>query len=326
MRSASLSALDSGGTTDGHPSVAVIMPNHWRTGETLAAIDSVRRQDYPGKVLIYLVYQPRANVESLLRDLPPGVHALPLSPSFEVNPIAARRNVGLAAGTEDLVAFMDDDDLWHPGKLSAQIEALRSHRTAVAVCTAFDAFETTPAWTDSREPARVVQRSEVLTARTIATSSMVVRRDAIPDLRFDDRPNWTAVEDFDLWIRLERKGPILFVPRTLTGIRVAAGSPSRANRALVHARGLDVLAAHAHDQRRALLIPAADRVMRVALSDGTFDRPVETTVMTALDGRLFGRADPLVASAVRLARRSRRVAPAVRAVRRRIRSRLGKPS
>ena len=39
--------------------------------------------------------------------------------------LAGARNTGILDATGDLVAFCDDDDEWLPGKLAAQVEALR---------------------------------------------------------------------------------------------------------------------------------------------------------------------------------------------------------
>ncbi len=38
--------------------------------------------------------------------------------------VALARNVGLAAASAEWIAFCDDDDLWAPGKLAAQLRAV----------------------------------------------------------------------------------------------------------------------------------------------------------------------------------------------------------
>ena len=56
--------------------------------------------------------------------LGPGVTGIPSSDEDGRNPITVKRNLGLRASNEDLVAFLDDDDLWHPRKLRAQVAAM----------------------------------------------------------------------------------------------------------------------------------------------------------------------------------------------------------
>ena len=48
-----------------------------------------------------------------------------------------RRNRAIDASDEDLVAFLDDDDVWHPAKLSMQVRALRDHPEAIACGTGY---------------------------------------------------------------------------------------------------------------------------------------------------------------------------------------------
>ena len=50
--------------------------------------------------------------------------------------LAGARNSGVLALTTDLVAFCDDDDVWLPGKVLAQVERLESRPNAVFCTTA----------------------------------------------------------------------------------------------------------------------------------------------------------------------------------------------
>src|SRR4051794_11272015 len=55
---------------------------------------------------------------------------------------AAARNAGLAATTGELVAFLDDDDEWLPGKLERQVAALEAAGPdAVMVACGFEAWD-----------------------------------------------------------------------------------------------------------------------------------------------------------------------------------------
>jgi GT2 family glycosyltransferase len=65
-------------------------------------------------------------------------------------------------------------------------------------------------------------------ANTIPCSSVLVRRSVVTALGgFDEDPNLNAVEDFDLWLRVSRAGPIGFIPRIHGFYRVHATGISR---------------------------------------------------------------------------------------------------
>ena len=51
--------------------------------------------------------------------------------------VSAARNTGLAAARNDLIAFIDDDDEWHPRKLSIQRRLLERHSDAAACFSNF---------------------------------------------------------------------------------------------------------------------------------------------------------------------------------------------
>jgi glycosyltransferase involved in cell wall biosynthesis len=46
--------------------------------------------------------------------------------------VATARNLGMERASNDLIAFLDDDDEWHPAKLAVQIALLAEHPEAVA--------------------------------------------------------------------------------------------------------------------------------------------------------------------------------------------------
>ena len=98
------------------PSVAVVVPNHSRITELEEAIESIEAQDYPGRIHVYLVYRPRPEIEPVLARLGPAVTAIRSVDEIGRNSLATKRNLAITASTEDLIAFIDDDDLWHPQK------------------------------------------------------------------------------------------------------------------------------------------------------------------------------------------------------------------
>ena len=131
------------------PLVSIILPTFNRSAWTLEAIESVRRQTYPGweavvvddgstddtLVLLEQIAQTERRLKVLARDrLPKGAPTC--------------RNVGLHAARGECVIYLDSDDLLAPHCLAGRVEALARHPGADFVVFPMLRFAETPG--DSR--------------------------------------------------------------------------------------------------------------------------------------------------------------------------------
>ena len=207
------------------PSVGVIVPNHDRLKELVEAVGSVCGQIYTGRVQIYVVYRPRPEFEPFQGCFSDSVRLVPSTDESGRNSIAVKRNLGLAETTEDLVAFLDDDDLWHPEKLAVQVEVFLKEEGLAAVGTRALYFDRTRIWRLSLSRRRRIRsRHRVVSGRSFGTSSILVDGPLARRLRFDERPEWLALEDYDFKIRLSENGEMCEVADRLTAYRY--GTPS----------------------------------------------------------------------------------------------------
>jgi GT2 family glycosyltransferase len=133
---------------------------------------------------------------------------------------AVPRNRALAAAAGEFVAFIDADDLWTARKLEDQVRVMDGHRSLVLVYSILRCFGPGVkilAWPFGLKPMPYFAATDARTletGNTVALSSVMVRRDVVQALGgFDEDPNLTAVEDYDLWVRMSRSGAIGFVPR-----------------------------------------------------------------------------------------------------------------
>ncbi|MFP4226925.1 MAG: glycosyltransferase family 2 protein, partial [Desulfobacterales bacterium] len=99
------------------PLVSVIIPTLNRAWAVGKAIDSVLFQDYPNFELILVDDGSRDQTRSLLSAYQSRIIYI-----HQPNQgVSAARNRGIAAASGDLIAFLDSDDYWLPGKLSEQV-------------------------------------------------------------------------------------------------------------------------------------------------------------------------------------------------------------
>jgi glycosyltransferase involved in cell wall biosynthesis len=150
--------------------------------------------------------------------------------------VAAARNAGLEAVATEWVAFVDDDDVWAPGKLAAQLEALAASPECEWSCTGAVVVDGTLGIVGAEAvpgAGGLVERLLTYNAIPGGGSSVVTRTDAARALGGFD-PKLRVVADWDLWIRLAQRSPLAVVNRPLVGYLRHADSMSRQLEELRH--------------------------------------------------------------------------------------------
>jgi glycosyltransferase involved in cell wall biosynthesis len=143
--------------------------------------------------------------------------------------VSGARNSGIAAATGRWIAFLDDDDLWAPGKLSAQLAAAEEAGADWAYCgeVAVDEELRVLGGTPPPPPEAVVAELRRYNAVPAGASNVTVRRDVLDTVGGFDAALRTS-EDWDLWLRLAATGLPAWVPRPLVALRKHDRMASRA--------------------------------------------------------------------------------------------------
>lgn len=141
--------------------------------------------------------------------------------------IAAARNLGVAHATGEWVAFLDDDDVWHPERIEEQLRALDARPDAVA-CGAGGWYMDGAGQRFGEDwwqhPA---SRRDLLAGREPLPriTTLTIRRTAYLDVGGCDS-DMEPAEDNDLVLRLVAAGEVATVPRPLVGYRRHGGNIS----------------------------------------------------------------------------------------------------
>ena len=165
---------------------------------------------------------------------------------------AAARNTGLALARAELVAFVDSDDRWLPGKLPRQVERLRRGAAVGVVTTDYRTIDVAGVAFDMPQgavPAPPVVTGDVfehllLVGNFAPTLTILARKSAIEAENGFDTTLPTS-EDYDLWLRLARRWRFEHVPAVLAEYRIRPGSLIRADPARTYESTRNVVRRHA---------------------------------------------------------------------------------
>ncbi|GAA1799185.1 glycosyltransferase family 2 protein [Agromyces neolithicus] len=182
---------------------------------------------------------------------------------------SAARNRGIRESRGDLVAFLDADDVWYPGKLAAQLAVMRPE---VGLCSCdFNVIEASGKRDGWGGPGGNYQ--QLLRGNSIHTSVAIARRSVLLDVGCFDE-DLTHSEEWGTWLDISRRSELEHVPGVFVGYRLHDRNASRdyrrmwrgAMRVLWRHRGLDALpgvrrvgqiyGAQAFDAYRATKVPS----------------------------------------------------------------------
>ncbi|GAA5160681.1 glycosyltransferase [Viridibacterium curvum] len=151
--------------------------------------------------------------------------------------VSASRNLAVREARGDLIAFLDADDVWLPGKLAAQLKAFEDRPDAGVVFGRFEKWFADSAgnfkpWREfgavpddaGIEPERSGWLfGKLMMGLLVGMNTAVVRRDLLlASGGFDEKRK--IGEDYELWLRLSRETPMLSIRNVVALYRMRAGS------------------------------------------------------------------------------------------------------
>ena len=189
------------------PRVTVVIPTYNRRDLVHEAIASVTAQSYPDCEVIVVDDGSNDGTGEVVRRFG-GVRYV-----YQSNcGVSAARNVGVACGRGELIAFLDSDDLWQPDKLAHQV-ALFEQYPDVQICQTDEIWvrngvRVNPHHKHRKTGGDIFARS--LELCLVSPSAVMMRRALFARLGgFDEA--LPACEEYDLWLRITARLPVHFI-------------------------------------------------------------------------------------------------------------------
>ncbi|MFY9514094.1 MAG: glycosyltransferase family 2 protein [Rubrivivax sp.] len=216
--------------------VSVVIPVYNCEAYVAEAVQSVLAQDHPRIEILAIDDGSKDGSVAALRRFGDALRVIEVPNGGP----ARARNLGMDEARGDYIAFLDADDIWLPGKISAQVAHMEAHAGVGACYTGWHVwaadddgrfvrpdFANRPITTRERVPersgwiyGRLLFDCELLTTTVMLRASVAHRVG-----RFE--PELPLGEDYDFWLRMSQAAEISRLDCVGALYRVLPGSASR---------------------------------------------------------------------------------------------------
>lgn len=196
--------------THQNPNISVIIPTYNRAHTLPRAIESVLAQNQKPQEIIIVNDGSTDDTKTILANYP-GLYVI----NQQNHGVSTARNVGIEKAKGEWIAFLDSDDEWLPDKLEKQWAAICNDDKLIS--------HTEEIWIRNGQRVNPMKKHQkyggwiydkCLPLCVISPSSVMIHKTVFDDVgNFDE--SLEVCEDYDLWLRICAKYPVLFVDEPL---------------------------------------------------------------------------------------------------------------
>ena len=231
--------------------VSVIIPSYNRGHVIDKAVDSVLAQNYPALEILIIDDGSQDNTAKVIQEKF-GTDSRIRYFAKKNGGVSSARNLGMKESRGQYVAFLDSDDTWLPGKLSAQIRVLNQLPQVGMVWTEMravnsdrkvlherylrlmyralhyfpkidDLFSNKIFLSEIKSPVYYGDiYSQMVLGNLVHTSTVVMRRDRMIQTG-EFREEFKTGEDYPFFLKACREGPVAFIDQVFIDYLIGEG-------------------------------------------------------------------------------------------------------
>lgn len=192
--------------------ITAVITTHNRIKLLPRSLDSVVNQTRAADEIMVIDDGSSDGSDQFIRNCYPNVRYI----YQEHSGISAARNTAIRRADSEWLAFLDDDDAWHPEKLDTQLKAL-DKQPEYRLCHSDEI------WIRNGRRVNATNKHkkqggwiypQCLPMCVISPSSVVIHRSVFEDVGLFDE-DLPACEDYDLWLRICAREPVLLINQAL---------------------------------------------------------------------------------------------------------------
>lgn len=197
-------------------SVSVIIPTFNRLNKVKRAIESAISQSHMPLEVIVIDDGSDVNIKHELKPYLSANGIVMIELQHSGNP-GYLRKVGIDAARGEWIAFLDDDDYWHPEKLAIQLRIAQSTNVSFISTLSRSTHLTDQLFGLGNEVLKQISRRSMLRQNLVTNSSVLVRKSLLQRVGgYADSGLVIGAEDYATWLRLLDETSLIMVLENLT--------------------------------------------------------------------------------------------------------------
>ncbi len=210
-------------------SISVVIPTYNRRDFLAGCLESVFRQTALPDEIIVVDDGSTDGTSEWIAQTYPDIHLI----SQPNAGVSAARNAGIRLAKSNWIALLDSDDVWLPEKIGLQVAALKAE-PSYKICHTeekwiFDGMERPVAPAYRKRGGRIFEAC--LPVCAISPSTVLIHRSLFDEIGLFDE-SFPVCEDYDLWLRIAARHPVLLIDAPLIEKRGGHGDQLSSQRGL----------------------------------------------------------------------------------------------